>query len=94
MGVIALTFGYFMIQQKKWAFVAGLIQTIFLIGVFAWRGTISFFSVMEIVQNNSGDPFGKGIAFLVINAMFLMSLVVTAIQVMYFKSNMDEIRSA
>ncbi|MFQ5752517.1 MAG: hypothetical protein ACE5HI_11015 [bacterium] len=91
MGVIALMIGYFMNHQKKWAFVAGLFQTIGLVGVFAWRGSLSFFSIIEILQNKtSGDPTSKSLAFMIIGTMFIVSLVVTALQITYFKSNLND----
>lgn len=88
MGLIAILFSFFVNKEKTFAIWGGLFQSLSLIGIFAWRGSISFLTIFEKLE--LGEPIlGKSVAFLVIMSMFMMSLFVFTIQVMYLKNNLE-----
>jgi hypothetical protein len=63
------------------ALAAGLLLTFALFGVFAWRSTKTLFKVFELIPTAHPDLKGKGIAFLIISLMAVVSIFVFALQV-------------
>ena len=89
MGLLALTIGHFMNQHQQWAFWAGLLQTLGLLGVFAWRASAAFLQLRGD-EARLLPPFekGKAIAFLLISSMFAATLLTLAVQLMFFRHNL------
>jgi hypothetical protein len=84
-GLIAMGVGHLIYTQTCCAQVAGIILTLALFCVFAWRSTKTLFKVFELIPTAGADLKDKGIAFLVISLMAVVSLVVTLLQaVIYF----------
>jgi len=84
-GVIAITIGHFVSQGAAWAPAAGLIICLLLFIVFCWRSAKTLFTVFELIPKESGteshaDLKGKGIAFLIISLMAVVSIVVLLLQ--------------
>jgi hypothetical protein len=80
-GVLALTAGYFMQSGSNVAFIAGLVLPAALFIVFAWRSTKTLFKVFELIPSGHNELNGKGIAFLIISLMAVVSLFVFVIQI-------------
>jgi hypothetical protein len=59
---------------------AGLFVTLALFRVFSWRSTKTLFKVFELIPTNDPDLKGKGIAFLIISLMAVVSIFVFALQ--------------
>jgi hypothetical protein len=83
-GALSLLIAFFMSQMNSWAPIAGLLLTLALSIVFAWRATKTLFSVFEMIKNQSQDLKGKGIAFLIISLMCVVSVFTFALQFIYF----------
>jgi uncharacterized membrane protein (UPF0136 family) len=82
-GVIALVMAYLAGQGNTIGQYGGLVLTLMLFGVFSWRSTKTLFKIFELLQSNMGadELKGKGIAFLIISLMAVMSIVVFVAQV-------------
>lgn len=61
--------------------VFALVVTLALLIVFSWRTTKTLFAVFDILKSSHGDLKGKGIAFLIIALMAVVSVVVLGMQV-------------
>ncbi len=84
-GLIAMGTGHLVYMQTHWAEIAGILLTLALCCVFAWRSTKTLFKVFELIPAQHEDLKGKGIAFLVISMMAVVSLIVCLLQaVVYF----------
>jgi uncharacterized membrane protein (UPF0136 family) len=83
-GALSLLIASFMSQMQSWALIGGLILTLALSVVFAWRATKTLFSVFDMLKNQSQDLKGKGIAFLIISLMCVISVFTFAQLCVYF----------
>jgi hypothetical protein len=82
-GLIALLIAYFIsqdIQNAKWA---GLVLAFALFVVFSWRATKTLFSIFEMIPSSHPDLKGKGIAFLIIGLMAVVSIFVFCLQIVF-----------
>ena len=79
-GVIAITIGHFISQGSGVAQVAGLLICLALFGVFCWRSAKTLFTLFELIPDRHPDLKGKGIAFLIISLMAVVSVVVLLLQ--------------
>jgi hypothetical protein len=79
-GVIAITIGHFISQGSAVAQVAGLLVCLALFGVFCWRSAKTLFTLFELIPERHPDLKGKGIAFLIISLMAVVSIVVLFLQ--------------
>jgi hypothetical protein len=82
-GVIAITIGHFISQGSTVAKVAGLLVCLALFGVFCWRSAKTLFTLFELIQERHSDLKGKGIAFLIISLMAVVSVVVLLLQLVF-----------
>lgn len=82
-GLISITIGHFISTQSSGAAIAGMIWPMVLFCVFAWRSTKTLHKIFELVPSQHEDLKGKGIAFLVISLMAVVSITVFFIQVAF-----------
>lgn len=85
-GVIAITIGHFVSQGSSIAQVAGLLVCLMLFIVFCWRSAKTLFAVFELIPTQHADLRGKGIAFLIISLMAVVSLIVLLLQLVHLTS--------
>lgn len=83
-GVIALGTGYLVSPGTTGAQTGGLLLSLALFIVFAWRSTKTLFRIFELIPSADADLKGKGIAFLIISLMAIVSLVVLILQIIIF----------
>ena len=61
---------------------AGMLLTVALFCVFSWRSTKTLFRVFELIPSAHADLKGKGIAFLIISLMAVVSLFVFVLELL------------
>jgi hypothetical protein len=85
-GCICLVIAYLVDERANGAFpqLAGITVTFALFIVFSWRSTKTLYSIFEMIPSSHPDLKGKGIAFLIISLMALVSLIVSGVQTIYF----------
>lgn len=82
-GAIALGIGFWHYNGgASNAWIAGLLLTLALFCVFSWRSTKTLFKVFELIPTNDPDLKGKGIAFLIISLMAVVSIFVFILQLL------------
>lgn len=84
--LLAFACGYFLFQGRLWAFWAGNLLVLFLLGIFAWRASASFIRLVDLIAY--GDSFQlpeKALAFLILSSMFLMTLIVLSFSVFHVR---------
>lgn len=80
-GCISLLIGYLISAEVAVARPAGIFVSLALFCVFSWRSTKTLFRIFEIQQSPAHDELkGKGIAFLIISLMAVVSMFVFALQ--------------
>jgi Transmembrane proteins 14C len=79
-GAIVIVIGYLVRIEFAGAHWAGLIVSLGLFGVFSWRSTKTLYQIFELIPSGHEDLKGKGIAFLIISLMAVMSMVVFMVQ--------------
>lgn len=79
-GTMAMGAGHLVYTQTSWAPHAGLVLTLALFGVFAWRSTLTLYAVFELSSTKHPDLRSKIKAFLIISLMAVVSVVVTLLQ--------------
>ncbi|MDB5272275.1 MAG: hypothetical protein JWO58_642 [Chitinophagaceae bacterium] len=62
---------------------AGLFLALALFIVFSWRATKTLFRLFEIIPTQHEELKGKGIAFLIISLMAVVSIVVFILQLIF-----------
>lgn len=82
-GIMAVTSGHFIYQQAVWAPFAGILITLALSGVFAWRSTKALHALFNLIPQAHADLKSKGIAFLIISLMAVVSVMVTILQLVF-----------
>ena len=65
---------------------AGMFLALALFIVFSWRGTKTLFRLFEMIPTGHEELKGKGIAFLIISLMAVVSLVVLLLQVVFLNT--------
>ena len=85
-GVLAILIGWLISNDVNGAPWAGIALSIVLLIVFSWRATKTLHKVFELIPIRHADLNGKGIAFLIIALMAVVSLVVLMIQVVALAS--------
>lgn len=83
-GLTALLISYLGFQQVSWAPLAGLFICTALMIVFSWRSTKTLFKLFELIPANHPDLKGKGIAFLIISLMAVVTIFTLALQIVFF----------
>jgi len=79
--------GYLISTETLYARFAGILVTFALFCVFSWRSTKTLFTIFGMIPEQSPDLKGKGIAFLVIGLMAVVSIFVTFLQIVSFLDN-------
>ena len=81
-GALSLFIAYLVSTNTQGAAWAGLILSLGLFIVFAWRSTKTLFKIFELLGSpNKEELNGKGIAFLIISLMAVVSIFVFTLQV-------------
>jgi hypothetical protein len=83
-GSLSLLIAYFIFLKTSGAQFAGLFLTLSLFIVFAWRSTKTLFRIFEMIAKTHADLKEKGIAFLIISLMAVMSVFVFAFQIAFY----------
>jgi hypothetical protein len=83
-GIIAITIGHFVSQGSSFAPVAGVVVCLALFIVFCWRSAKTLFTVFELIPSRHPDLKGKGIAFLIISLMAVVTIIVLLLQLSAF----------
>ncbi len=79
-GVIMILIGYLVSIATHGARWAGIVVTLALFVVFAWRSTKTLFKIFELIPSAHKELKGKGIAFLIISLMAVVSMVMLVLQ--------------
>ena len=84
-GALSLLVAYLLSTGMQVAAWGGVVLTLLLFIVFSWRSTKTLFRIFELLHQSSQSPDeelkGKGIAFLIISLMAVVSIFVFALQV-------------
>jgi hypothetical protein len=82
-GLLSMGIGHLIHLENCWAPLVGVLFTLALFGVFAWRSTLTLQKVFELIPIAHPDLQDKTKAFLIIGLMAVVSMVVTIIQSVY-----------
>ncbi len=82
-GTMSLVLAFLIRNEITGAWIAGLLVNLALIVVFAWRATATLFRIFEMIPESHPELKGKGIAFLIISAMCIVSVFVLALQIIF-----------
>jgi hypothetical protein len=81
-GLIAIFIGWLVDGGNSIAPYAGIALSIALLIVFSWRSTKTLHKVFELIPSKHPDLNGKGIAFLIISLMAVVSIFVLFLQLL------------
>jgi uncharacterized membrane protein (UPF0136 family) len=87
-GVIALAIAYLILNGNTGALLIGIVLSVALLIVFAWRSTKTLQTIFKLIPSQHPDLPGKGIAFLIISLMAVVSLVVSLLLIVNY-ANMN-----
>jgi uncharacterized membrane protein (UPF0136 family) len=79
-GIINIFVGYLVAAGTAMAPMAGVVVSLALFIVFSWRSTKTLHKIFELIPSSHPDLNGKGIAFLIISLMAVVSIVVFMLQ--------------
>ena len=82
-GIVAMTIGHFVSQGSVIAKFAGLLLCFALFIIFCWRSAKTLFTVFELIPERHPDLKAKGIAFLIISLMAVVSITVLLLQLSF-----------
>jgi len=82
-GVISLVIAYLIAINTAGAVMAGIMLSFVLLVVFSWRSAKTLFRIFELIPTSDAELKGKGIAFLIISFMAVVSMFVFVLQVIY-----------
>ncbi|HSZ71733.1 MAG TPA: hypothetical protein VK750_03585 [Cytophagaceae bacterium] len=82
-GVLSLLTAFLIEEQNGYARYFGLFLTFALFVIFSWRATKTLFRLFEIIPTKDPELKGKGIAFLIISLMAVVSLMVLMLQMIF-----------
>jgi hypothetical protein len=83
-GTAALFIAYLISLQTAGAQAAGVLLSLALFTVFSWRSAKTLFRIFELIPRASPELKGKGIAFLIISLMAVVSLFTCIQQIILF----------
>lgn len=83
-GAIILLIAYLSSQNMTGASIAGILVAFALFIVFSWRATKTLHAIFEMIPSAQESLKGKGIAFLIIGLMAIVSLGVTGFQIILY----------
>jgi hypothetical protein len=81
-GVIAIFIGWLIDSGTAVAPYAGILLSLALLVVFSWRATKTLHKIFELIPANDKDLNGKGIAFLIISLMAVVSIFALILQLL------------
>lgn len=80
-GVLAIFTGWLIANGTSGGLWAGIILSLLLLIVFSWRSTKTLHKIFELIPSSHPDVNGKGIAFLIISLMAVVSVFVLILQI-------------
>jgi hypothetical protein len=84
-GALSLFIAWLASSGTTGAAWAGVLLSFGLFNVFAWRSAKTLFKIFELLESHGKEELkGKGIAFLIITLMAVVSIVVFILQVVGF----------
>lgn len=83
-GCLSLLTAYFIMDNVTGARLSGIVLALALFIVFSWRSTKTLFRIFEMIASGHEDLKGKGIAFLIIGLMAVVSLFVAVLQIIFY----------
>jgi hypothetical protein len=83
-GILAMAAGHGIHIGLGFARPAGIVVTLLLFGVFAWRSTKTLHKIFELIPTQSPELKGKGVAFLIISLMAVVSVVTSILQLVWY----------
>lgn len=83
-GVIAIAIAYFLKDGNTSFAVAGIVLSVGLLCVFSWRSTKTLHTIFKLIPSQHPDLPGKGIAFLIISLMAMVSLIISMLQILNY----------
>jgi hypothetical protein len=86
-GIIAIAIGHFISLGSSVAQVVGIVLPMVLFVIFCWRSAKTLFMVFELIADRHPDLKGKGIAFLIISLMAIVSITVVLLELSWITSN-------
>jgi hypothetical protein len=81
-GILSITTGHFLALGYDALVTVGILLSLGLFCVFAWRSTKTLQTIFKLIPSQHPDLPGKGIAFLIISLMAIVSLFVTLLQLL------------
>jgi len=83
-GFVSLLMAWLVSDNVNSGRIGGLLLAFLLFCVFSWRSTKTLFKIFELLQapTPSEELNGKGIAFLIISLMAVVSIVVLILQIL------------
>ncbi len=85
-GGLVLVTAFLVFRGAGVAAYGGVFLALALFIVFSWRATKTLFRLFEIIPTRHEELKGKGIAFLIISLMAVVSLVVLLLQVVFMNT--------
>lgn len=87
-GLLAIVTGHFVSTGSATAIIVGTLLTLGLFIVFSWRSTKTLFRIFELLSapSDKDELQGKGIAFLIISLMAVVSCLITIHQIVNYLS--------
>ncbi|MBY0425960.1 MAG: hypothetical protein K2Q22_10020 [Cytophagales bacterium] len=83
-GILALGIAYAVRTAISGAQILGMVLAFGLFLVFSWRSTKTLYKIFELLPKGENELKGKGIAFLIISLMALVSIFVLTLQIILF----------
>jgi hypothetical protein len=83
-GIVAIAMGHFFSTGVTAAQAGGVLLSLALFVVFSWRSTKTLFRIFELIPSGDEELKGKGIAFLIISLMAVVSLIVSILQIVMY----------
>ena len=75
-GIAAISLGHLLSTGANAGFWGGVLLSFVLFCVFSWRSTKTLFAIFDLIPSKHADLRGKGIAFLIISLMGVVSIMV------------------
>lgn len=85
-GLVAITIGHFVSLGSAVAKYTGLLICLALFIVFCWRSAKTLFTVFALIPERHPDLKSKGIAFLIISLMAIVSIIVLLLQLAFYSN--------
>jgi hypothetical protein len=83
-GTLSILVAWLIFRSSNGAELAGLVLSLALFMVFSWRATKTLHGIFDMIPTGQEGLKGKGIAFLIIGLMAVVSLMVFSTQLILF----------